>query len=64
MTDLQLLYLQARAGNKRGHRAALRHLALQTGIDEDTIDRCLRRARRADAAPAPRRPSPMGGATA
>lgn len=48
MTDLQKLYLAARAGRKRGHHGALRHLARQTGIDEGTIDRCLQRARRAD----------------
>lgn len=48
MTDLQKMYLAARAGNKRGHRAALRHISIQTGIDPDTIDRCLRRAKRTD----------------
>lgn len=48
MTDLQRLYLAARAGRKRGHRAALQHVARQTGLDADTVGRCLRRARRAD----------------
>lgn len=48
MTDLQKLYLQARAGNKRGHHGALRFMARQTGLDEATIDRCLKRARRTD----------------
>lgn len=48
MTDLQKLYLQARAGNKRKHHAALRHVAAQTGLDKDTVARCLHRARRAD----------------
>ena len=33
----------------RGHHAALRHLARQTGIDEATIDRCLKRAQKSDA---------------
>jgi hypothetical protein len=54
MTDLQKMYLAARAGNKRGHHAALRHVAGQTGLDKDTVDRCLRRARRADAIEAKR----------
>jgi hypothetical protein len=49
MTDLQKMYLAARAGNKRGHHAALRHVAGQTGLDKDTVDRCLKRARRTDA---------------
>jgi hypothetical protein len=48
MTDLQKMYLQARAGGKRGHHAALRWIASATGIDEATVDRCLKRARRAD----------------
>jgi uncharacterized membrane protein len=48
MTDLQLLYLQARAGRRRGHRAAVEHVAAQTGLDGDTVARCLHRARRAD----------------
>lgn len=47
-TDLQLLYLQARAGNKRRHRSALEHVARRTGLDPDTVARCLHRARRAD----------------
>lgn len=48
MTDLQKLYLRERAGGKRRHHAALRAMARTTGIDEATIDRCLKRARRAD----------------
>lgn len=48
MTDLQKLYLAATIGNKRRHHAALRHMARQTGLDEATIDRCLKRARRTD----------------
>ena len=38
----------AGARKPRGHHAALRFMARQTGIDEATIDRCLKRARRAD----------------
>lgn len=48
MTDLQLQYLAARAAGKRGHYSALRHMARQTGIDEASLDRCLKRARRTD----------------
>lgn len=48
MTELQKLYLAARAGNKRRHHAALREVARQTGLDKDTVARCLQRARRAD----------------
>ena len=48
MTELQKLYLAARAGQKRGHRAALRHISRETGIDPDSVDRALRRARRTD----------------
>lgn len=49
MTELQKLYLSARAGGKRGHHGALRQIAADTGIDEATVDRCLKRARRTDA---------------
>lgn len=49
MTLLQEMYLAARVGNKRGHHGALRHIASQTGIDEASVDRCLKRARRSDA---------------
>jgi len=50
MTDLQKMYAAARVNDGgRGHHAALRHVARQTGLDKDTVDRCLRRARRADA---------------
>lgn len=48
MTELQKMYLAARTG-KRGHHAALRAIARDTGIDEETVDRCLKRARRTDA---------------
>ena len=47
-TDLQRLYLQARVGNKRRHRAAVEELARKTGLDPDTVARCLHRARRTD----------------
>lgn len=43
MTDLQKLYSGAR--KDRGHYAALREVARQTGLDPDTITRCLDRAR-------------------
>ena len=49
MTELQKLYFEARAGNKRGHHGALRAISAKTGLDKDTIDRSLKRARRADA---------------
>lgn len=49
MTDLQKLYLSARKGGQRGHYAALRHLARETGIDADSVGRCLDRAKEADA---------------
>lgn len=48
MTDLQLRYMRERVEGA-GHHAALRNIAAQTGLDKDTVDRCLRRARRADA---------------
>lgn len=48
MTELQKMYLSARAGNKRGHHGALRHIAAKTGIDEASVDRALKRARRSD----------------
>jgi hypothetical protein len=48
MTALQGLYLQARAGNKRRHHAALREVARKTGLDPETVGRCLRRAQRTD----------------
>lgn len=54
MTDLQMHYAAARVGGKRGHHAALRHIARETGLDEATIDRCLKRARRDDALDAKR----------
>jgi hypothetical protein len=48
MTELQKMYLLARAGRVRGHHSALRFIARHTGLDKDTVDRCLKRARRAD----------------
>lgn len=48
LTELQKLYLAARAGGKRRHHSALREIARKTGIDEGTVDRCLKRARRTD----------------
>jgi hypothetical protein len=48
MTELQKMYLEARVGNRRGHHGALRHIAAKTGIDEASVDRCLKRARRSD----------------
>lgn len=54
MTDMQLLYLKTRTEQKCGHRAALRAMSRETGIDPDTIDRVLQRARRADAIDAKR----------
>lgn len=54
MTDMQLLYLKVRAEQKIGHRAALREMSRRTGIDPDSIDRVLQRARRADAIDAKR----------
>lgn len=55
MTDLQKLYLEARNGGRRGHHAALRAVADQTTIDKDTVQRCLDRARQADAIDARRK---------
>lgn len=55
MTDLQKLYLAARNGGRRGHHAALRTVADQTTIDKDTVQRCLDRARQADAIDARRK---------
>lgn len=47
MTDLQLLYAKERLEGRR-HHAALRAIAKATGIDPETIGRCLRRADRED----------------
>jgi transposase len=49
MTELQKMYAEARVNGRRGHHGALRAIARQTGIDEATVDRCLKRARRSDA---------------
>jgi hypothetical protein len=49
MTELQKRYLSARKGGQRGHYAALRLIARETGIDPDSVGRCLDRAREADA---------------
>lgn len=56
MTDLQKMYATARIGGKRGHHGALRAIARETGIDEATLDRCLKRARRTDVLEAKRGP--------
>lgn len=48
-TDLQLMYLKERVEGKKRHHAALRAMARRTGIDPETIGRCLRRADREDA---------------
>jgi hypothetical protein len=48
VTELQKMYAAARVNGKRGHHGALRAIARQTGIDEATVDRCLKRARRTD----------------
>lgn len=53
-TDLQLRYMRERVKDGTGHHAALRRVAAATGLDKDTVDRCLRRARRADAQDAKR----------
>ena len=47
-TDLQLMYANERMRGAR-HHAALREVAVRTGLDKDTVDRVLRRARRTDA---------------
>lgn len=49
MTELQKRYLTARSGGRVGHFAALRAIAKDTGIDADSVGRCLDRAREADA---------------
>ena len=62
MTDLQKLYADAR--KERGHYAALRDVARQTGLDPDTITRCLDRARESAAIEARRaRRKPTTGRT-
>lgn len=43
MTQLQEMYAEARA-RTRGHHAALRIVAAQTGLDGGTIERVLDRA--------------------
>lgn len=48
MTELQKMYAEARVNGGRGHHAALRHIARAIGVDKDTVDRCLKRARRTD----------------
>lgn len=47
-TVLQILYMNERVQGA-GHHAALRNVAAHTTLDKDTVDRCLRRARRTDA---------------
>lgn len=48
MTDLQKLYLKARVEGQK-HRAAIRSMSIETGIDEASIVRALARAKREDA---------------
>ena len=45
MTELQKQYFEARRDGLK-HHAALRRIARQTGLDKDTVDRSLKRARR------------------
>lgn len=47
MTDLQLIYLNARAKGMR-HRSAIDHVSRETGIDSGTVARALGRAKRTD----------------
>lgn len=49
-TDLQKMYLRARmtGDRKLGHRAALRKMATDTGLDEGSVSRALARAQRED----------------
>lgn len=47
MTDLQLIYLNARAKGMK-HRAAVDHVSRETGIDSGSVARALARAKRAD----------------
>lgn len=47
MTDLQLLYAKERLEGRK-HHAALRAISRATGIDPETVGRCLRRAERED----------------
>ena len=49
MTDLQKHYLAARKCGQTGHYKALRTVAENTGLDPETVGRCLDRAREADA---------------
>ena len=48
MTELQKMYATERIQNKRSHGAALRRIERLTGIDKETVNRCLQRARRTD----------------
>lgn len=48
MTDLQKLYTEARVNEGLRHHAALRAVAAATGLDPETVGRCLRRAERED----------------
>lgn len=47
MTDLQKLYVKHRVEGKK-HRAAIRQIAIDTGIDEGSVSRALARAKRED----------------
>lgn len=48
MTDLQKLYTTTRLVKNLKHRAALKSMAVDTGIDEGSISRALARANRED----------------
>ena len=48
MTDLQKLYLKARAELRCGHRRGVDEVARVTGIDHGSVSRALARARRED----------------
>jgi hypothetical protein len=47
MTELQKLYVKFRIEGAK-HRAAIRQISAETGIDEATVSRCLARAKRED----------------
>lgn len=49
MTELQKAYMRERMVNGKGHKAAIRAIGVQTGLDEGTVQRALARAKREDA---------------
>lgn len=61
LTELQKRYLVARQGGRVGHFAALRTVSNATGLDPDTVGRCLDRAREADAMDARKARRKKGG---